>query len=82
MMTDYWNEFRLLATNAEFEDGTNKRLLLKGMTSKLQEYWAQQEREFTSTEELAEWAVQKENKINTIKAIQGGQQNYHQQARN
>ncbi len=53
-MTDYWNEFRLLATDAEFEDGTNKRLLLKGMTSKLQEYWAQQEREFTSTEELAE----------------------------
>jgi hypothetical protein len=40
------------------------------MTSKLQEYWAQQEKEFTSTEELAEWAVQKENKINTIKAIQ------------
>lgn len=81
-MTDYWNEFRLLATDAEFEDGTNKRLLLKGMSSKLQEFWAQQEREFTSTEELAEWAVQKENKINTIKAIQGGQQNYHQQARN
>jgi hypothetical protein len=81
-MTDYWNEFRLLATDAEFEDGTNKRLLLKGMSSKLQEYWAQQEREFTSTEELAEWAVQKENKINTIKAIQGGQQHYHQQSRN
>ena len=72
-MTDYWNEFRLLATDAEFEDGTNKRLLLKGMNSKLQEYWAQQEREFTSTEELAEWAVQKENKINTIRKIQGGQ---------
>jgi hypothetical protein len=81
-MTDYWNEFRLLATDAEFEDGTNKRLLLKGMSSKLQEFWAQQEREFTSTEELAEWAVQKENKINTIKAIQGGQQHYHQQSRN
>jgi hypothetical protein len=81
-MTDYWNEFLLLATDAEFGDGTNKRLLLKGMSSKLQEFWAQQERGFTSTEELAEWAVQNENKINMIKAIQGGQQHYHQQSRN
>ena len=81
-MTDYWNEFRLLATDAEFEDGTNKRLLLKGMTSKLQEYWAQQEKEFTNTEELAEWAVQKENKIKSKKGNQGGKQNYPQQGKN
>lgn len=81
-MTDYWNEFRLLATDAEFEDGTNKRLLLKGMSTKLQEYWAQQEREFESTEDLADWAVKKENKINTVKQIQAGQQHYHQTTRN
>jgi hypothetical protein len=40
-VTDYWSEFRLLATYAEFEDETNKRLFLKGISSKLQGFWAQ-----------------------------------------
>jgi len=38
-VTEYWNEFRLLARQAELDDSTGGKLLLGGMNTELQNAW-------------------------------------------
>jgi len=38
-VTEYWNEFRLVASEAELDDSTGGELLLGGMTVELQNAW-------------------------------------------
>ena len=78
-MTDYWNNFRLVATDAEFDDATLGRLLLKGINRDLQEAWAHGDSDFTTTEAFAQWAIKKENRLNMVKHIQGSQPTPRQQ---
>ena len=53
-MTDCWNEFRLVSTNAEYDDATLRRLLLKGINKTLQDAWANGDQEFKDTDALAQ----------------------------
>jgi hypothetical protein len=68
--TDYWNKLRLLATEAQFDEATLGRACLRGFNKDLQDAWAQSEQEFTNTESMAIWAIEKENRIRMVKHLQ------------
>ena len=78
-MTDYWNKFRLVAMDTEFDDATLGRLLLRGINKILQDTWASGEQEFMTIAEFAQWAIRKENCLNMIKHIQETQPSVRQQ---
>ena len=78
-MTDYWNEFRLVSTDAEYDDATLGRLLLKGINKTLQDAWANGDQEFKDTDALAQWAIKKDNRLNMVRHIQGTQITARQQ---
>src|ERR1700712_2379858 len=70
-VTEYWNEFRLVASEAELDDSTGGELLLGGMSTELQNAWGASSDEYESTEFLAQWAIRKETKLATVRHIQG-----------
>ena len=65
-MTDYWNEFQLVSTDAKYDNATLGRLLLKGINKTLQDAWANRDQEFMDTNALAQWAIRKENHLNIV----------------
>ena len=67
--TDYWNEFRLMATEANYDDKTMQRLLLKGSNRVMLDAWAQDNRQVVDIDDLAQWAIEKENRINFVKSL-------------
>jgi len=70
-VTEYWNEFRLVASEAELDDSTGGELLLGGMIAELRNAWGATSEEYESLEALAQWAIRKETKLATIRHIQG-----------
>jgi len=70
-VTEYWNEFRLVASEAELDDSTAGELLLGGMITELQNAWGASSEEYEDLETLAQWAIRKETKLATVKHIQG-----------
>jgi hypothetical protein len=70
-VSQFWTQFRLVATDAEFGDETLGRIFLKGLTSKLQDQWGARETDFTDTAEMARWAIKMENKNRTIQQLRG-----------
>ena len=64
-MTEYWNEFRLVASETELDDSTAGEWLLGGMITDLQNAWGASSDKYTSTEALANWAIEKETKLAT-----------------
>ena len=67
--TDYWNEFRLTATEANYDDKTMQRLLLRGSNRVILDAWAQDNRQVVDVDDLAQWAIEKENRINFVKSL-------------
>jgi len=70
-VTEYWNEFRLVASEAELDDSTGGQLLLGGMNTDLQNAWGASSEEYEDLEALAQWAIWKETKLATVRHIQG-----------
>jgi len=70
-VTEYWKEFRLVASEAELDDSTGGELLLGGMITELQNAWGASSEEYEDLETLAQWAIRKETKRATVKHIQG-----------
>jgi len=70
-VTEYWNEFHLVAREAELDDSTGGELLLGGMIAELQNAWRTSSEEFQALETLAQWAIKKETKLATVRHIQG-----------
>jgi len=70
-ITEYWNEFRLVASEAELDDSTRGELLLGGMITELQNAWGASSEEYEDLEALAQWAIRKETKLATVRHIQG-----------
>jgi len=56
-ITEYWNEFRLVASKAELDDLTGGELLLGGMNTQLQDAWGASREEYEDLEALAQWAI-------------------------
>ena len=71
LVTEYWNEFPLVASEAELDDSTEGELLLGGMIAELQNACGAGSEEYEDLETLAEWAIRKETKLATVKHIQG-----------
>ena len=67
--TDYWNEFRLTATEANYDDKTMQRLLFRGSNRVILDAWAQDNRQVVDIDDLAQWAIEKENRINFVKSL-------------
>ena len=70
-MTEYWNEFRLVASETGLDDSTASEWLLGGMNSELQNTWGASSDKYTNITALANWAIEKETKLATIQHIQG-----------
>src|ERR1700712_354521 len=70
-VTEYGNEFRLVASEAELDDSIGGELLLGGMSTELKNAWGASSDEYESTEVLTQWAIQKETKLARVRHIQG-----------
>ena len=70
-VTEYWNEFLLLASEAELDNSTGGELLLGGMITELQNAWGASSEKYKDLEALAQWVIQKETKLVTGRHIQG-----------
>ena len=76
-MTEYWNEFRLVSSEAELDDATEGEWLLAGMTTALQNAWGADSNTYEDVDTLARWAMEKETKLTMIKNLQGGRGTEH-----
>jgi len=70
-VSEYWNEVRLVASEAELDDSTGGELPLAGMIAELPNAWGASSEEYEDRETLAEWAMRKETKLATVREIQG-----------
>jgi len=52
-VTEYGNEFRLVASEAELDDSTGGELILGGMITELQNAWGARSEEYEKLEALA-----------------------------
>ena len=52
-MTEYWNEFRLVSSEAELDDATEGEGLLAGMTTTLQNAWGADSNTYEDCDTLA-----------------------------
>jgi len=69
-VTEYWKEFRPVASEAELDDSTGGELLLGGMITELHNAWGASSEEYKGLEALAQWAIRKENKLEMVRHIQ------------
>ena len=76
-MTEYWNQFRLVSSEAELDDATEGEWLLAGMTTTLQYGWRADSNTYEDCDTLARWAMEKETKLRMIKNLQGGRGTEH-----
>jgi len=72
-MTEYANEFRMIAAETEYDEGTLTRLLLGGMSKKLQDAWEAGETDnLNTTLAITRWAIAKQNKHSMMDHIRKG----------
>jgi len=69
-VTEYWNEFRLVASEAELDNSTAGELLLGGMITELKNAWGATSEEYEDLEARAEWAIRKETKLAMVRHLQ------------
>jgi len=70
-VNEYWNEFRMVASEPELDDSTGGELLPGGMMAELQNVWGASSEEYEDLKALAQWAIRKETKLATVRHIQG-----------
>jgi len=66
-MTDYWNDFRLIASTAQMDGTTMSEFLVAGMKKELQQAWILAELDQDDVEAIALWAIKKEARMETLK---------------
>ena len=76
-MTGYWNEFRLVSSEAELDDATQVEWLLAGMTTTLQKAWGADSNTYEDCDTLARCVIEKETKLTIIYNLQGGRGTEH-----
>ena len=79
-MTEYWNEFRLVSSEAELDNATEGEWLFAGMTTALQNAWGANSNTYEDVDTLARWAMEKETKLTMINNLQGGRGTEHKTA--
>ena len=76
-MTEYWNEFQLISSEAELDDAMEGEWLPAGMTTALQNAWGADSNTYEDVDTLARWAMEKETKLTMIKNLQRGRGTEH-----
>jgi len=71
-MTDYWNDFRLIASTAQIDNATMSEFLIGGMKKELQQAWILAELDQDDVEAIALWAIKKEARMETLRYNQNG----------
>jgi len=66
-MTDYWNDFRLIASTALMDGATMSEFLIAGMKKELQQAWILAQLDQDDVEAIALWAIKKEARMETLK---------------
>jgi len=66
-MTDYWNDFRLIASTAQMDGATMSEFLIAGMKKELEQVWILAELDQDDVEATALWAIKKEARMETLK---------------
>jgi len=66
-MTDYWNDFQLIARTAQMDSATMLEFLIEGMKKELQQAWILAELDQDDVEAIALWAIKKEARMETMK---------------
>jgi len=66
-MTDYWNDFQLIASTAQMDGATMSEFLVAGMKKELQQAWVLAELDQDDVEAIALWAIKKESRMETLK---------------
>jgi len=66
-MTDYSNEFRLIASTAQMDSATMSEFLIAGMKKELQQAWILAELDQDDVKVIALWAIMKEARMETLK---------------
>jgi len=69
-VTEYWNEFGLVASEAALDDSTGGELLLGGMIAELQNTWGASSEEYEDLEARGQLAIRKETRLATVRHIQ------------
>src|SRR5713101_1910741 len=69
--TKHGNEFRIWSTEANYDDKTMQKVLLRGISPEWLKAWGQDNHKATNVDDLANWAIEKENRINFVAGIQG-----------
>jgi len=66
-MTDYWNDFRLIASPALMDGATMSEFLIAGMKKELQQAWILAELDQDDVEAIALWAIKREARMETLR---------------
>jgi len=70
--TEYWNEYRLIASQTGMDDATLTYHLMRGFRSELQDAWGMDGSDSQDPQFVANWAIKKETKMAFIKHMQYG----------
>jgi len=71
-MTDYWNDFQLIASTAQMDNATMSEFLVAGMKKELQQAWILAELDQDDVKAIALWAIKKEPRMETLRYNQNG----------
>jgi len=70
--TEYWNEYRLIASQTGMDDATLTYHLMRGFKTELQDAWGMDGSDSQDLQFVANWAIKKETKMAAIKHMRHG----------
>ena len=70
--TEYWNEYRLIASQTGMDDATLTYHLMRAFRTELQDAWGMDGSESQDPQFVANWAIKKENKMAAIRHMRHG----------
>jgi len=65
--TEYWNKYRLIASQTGMDDATLTYNLMRGFKTKLQDAWGMDGSDSQDPQFVANWVIKKETKMAAIK---------------
>jgi len=71
-VTEYWNEYRLIASQTGMDDATLTYHLMKGFKTEVQDAWGMDGSDSPDPQFVANWAIKKETKMAAIKHMRHG----------
>jgi len=70
--TEYWKEYRVLASQTGMDDATLTYHLMKGFKAEPQDAWGMEGSDSQNPQFVANWAIKKETKMAAIKHMRHG----------